>query len=208
MSTEVFLVRHGQTFGNVGGLFCGHSETSLTPLGAAQARALGRRLAGTHFDAAISSDLSRAVDTARHALDGRGLEVSLDSRLREMHYGEWEALPGDELQEKHPDHMREFFLCNRPAPGGETAAELRQRTTAAIRAIVDTHRGGNVMVVSHGNAIMAMLAELLALPMEATWTFAFENASLTRLHFSRSGRLTVRSLNDAAHIEGLEALSA
>ena len=208
MSTEVLLIRHAQTHGNVQNLFCGHSETPLTPLGIAQARALGRRLAPLAIDGAVASDLSRAADTARHALDRRPVALALDPRLREMHYGEWEALPAKELGEKHPDAMRDFFQGKRPAPGGETIAELRARTSAAIRELVHTHRGGAVLVVSHGNAIQAMLAELLGLTAEATWTFAFDNASLTRLHFSKSGRLTVRSMNDATHTEGLEELHA
>ncbi|MFN0148525.1 MAG: histidine phosphatase family protein [Dehalococcoidia bacterium] len=208
MTTDVLLVRHAQTHGNVNNLFCGHTETPLTALGTAQARALGRRLAPIRIDAAVSSDLSRAADTARHALDGRPVTVALDARLREMHYGDWEALEGKALGEQHPELMREFFQGKRPAPGGETIAQLRERTASAIRELVDLHRGGTVMVVSHGNAIQAMLAELLGLTIEATWTFAFDNASLTRLHFSQSGRLTVRSINDATHTEGLGELHA
>ena len=204
MSTEVLLIRHAQTHGNVHDLFCGHTETPLTALGTAQARALGRRLAALAIDAAVSSDLSRASDTARHALAGRPVELTLDPRLREMHYGDWEARPGKELSEKHPEIMREFFQGKRPLPGGETIEALRGRTSRAIRELAETHRGGTVMVVSHGNAIQAMLAELLGLRTEATWTFAFDNASLTRLHFSKSGRLTVRSMNDATHTEGLD----
>jgi broad specificity phosphatase PhoE len=203
MSTEILLVRHGQSVGNTLDLFCGHDDTPLTPLGMAQARALGRRLAKTQIDAVIASDLSRAADTARLATHGRGLALALDPRLREMHYGEWEALPGKALGEKHPELMRAFFRGEAAAPGGETVAELRARTAPALLEIAEAHRGRTVMVVSHGNAMMAMVAELLALPLSATWAFTFENTSLTRLHVSKSNRLTVRSLNDAAHIEGL-----
>ncbi len=208
MSTEVLVVRHGQTFGNVDELFCGHSETELTPLGIAQARALGRRLANETIDVVVASDLSRAADTARHVVDGRGLEITLDPRLREMYYGDWEALPGKELIEKHPEVMREFFLCQRAAPGGESVRALRERTSAALQEIASQHRGRKVLVVSHGNAIMALVAESLAMPEHATWSFAFENTSLTRLHVSNSGRVTVRSLNDASHIEGLTEATA
>ena len=203
MSTEVLVVRHGQTFGNVDDLFCGHSETALTPLGITQAQALGRRLANEVIDVVVASDLSRAADTARHVIEGRGLELVLDARLREMYYGDWEALPGKDLIERHPEIMREFFLCQRAAPGGESVRALRDRTNLAFQEIVERHRGKRVMLVSHGNAIMALVAELLAMPEPATWSFAFENTSLTRLHVSKSGRVTVRSLNDASHIEGL-----
>ena len=198
-STEIFLIRHGETHGNVEQLFCGHSETALTPVGVAQAQALGRRLAHVPFTAAYPSDLSRAADTARHALHGRELVLRLDPRLREMHYGDWEALPGKELETSHRDALRAFFQCRAPAPGGESVAALRARTVQVLREIVNAHRGEQVIVVSHGNAMMALMAELLNLPIEATWSFAFDNTSLTRLNFSKSNRLTIFGLNDIAH---------
>ena len=204
MSTEVLVIRHAQTFGNVEGLFCGHSETALTPLGIAQAKALGRRLAGVTIDAAISSDLSRATDTARHALANHAIEPAFDRRLREMHYGDWEAMPGKDLIERHPEMMQSFFRCEISAPGGESVEELRKRTSAAFHEAVETHRGKTVALVSHGNAIMALLAELLGMPAASTWAFALDNASLTRIQVAGSGRVTVRTMNDHSHIEGVE----
>jgi len=204
MTTRVFVVRHGQTYGNIEGLFCGHSETDLTPLGVAQAKALGRRLAGTDFDGVYSSDLSRAVKTGEHALEALvAPTMQLDQRLREMYYGDWEARPGSEIGEQYPALMRDFFLCRATAPGGEGFEAIRTRTTEAVRDAVTAHRGGTVMVVSHGNAIMAMLAEFFGLPIAATWSFAVDNTSLTRLQFSKSGRFTLLGFNDHAHTEGL-----
>lgn len=58
-------------------------------------------------------------------------------------------------------------------------------------------------MVSHGNAIMAMLAELLRVPHESTWSLAVANTSITRMVFSKSGRMTLTGFNDHAHIEGL-----
>jgi len=204
MSTQVLVVRHGQTYGNIEGRFCGHSETDLTPLGIAQARALGLRLQSTPLDAAYSSDLSRAALTAGHALEGRDLAAVPDPDLREMHYGEWEARPGREVGAECPDLLRDFFTCRvHSAPGGESIQELRARTAAAVRRVAEAHRGGTVLVVSHGNAIMAMLAELLRLPIEATWSFRCDNTSISRLEFSKSGRFTLLGYNDFAHAEGI-----
>ena len=52
---------------------------------------------------------------------------------------------------------------------------------------------------------MAMLAELLQVPIEASWSFAVENTSITRMQISKSGRLTLLGFNDASHIAGLSA---
>ena len=209
MTTTVLLVRHGQTFGNVEQTFCGHTDTELTPLGIAQAEALGRRLKGQKIDAAYASDLSRARMTAQHALaQSHPLPIQLDADLREMHYGEWEGLAGAALRESHKDLLRDFFLCRAPAPGGETVAQIRDRTAGAVRRIAAAHIGQTVLVVSHGNAIAALLAEMLQMPIESSWSFAVENTSLTRMQISKSGRLTLLGFNDASHIHGLQAATA
>jgi broad specificity phosphatase PhoE len=208
MSTQVLVVRHAQTYGNIEGRFCGHSETDLTPLGVAQARALGVRLSSTPLDAAYTSDLSRAALTATHALEGRDIQPVFDAALREMHYGEWEARVGTEIGAESPALMRDFFSCRiHSAPGGETLQDLRKRTTEAVLQAVDQHRGGTILIVSHGNAIMAMLAEFLRLPIEATWSFRCDNTSISRLHFSKSGRFTLLGYNDFAHAETLEEVT-
>ena len=208
---KLFIVRHGQTEGNLGGIFCGHSETALTDTGIQQARALGRRLADTEFKAAYASDLSRAADTARHILAEHPSppSLALDDRLREMHYGEWEGRPGSEIRAESPDLMREFFTGQRQAaPGGESIVQLRERMAAAARDAATAHAGENVLLVSHGNAIMALLAEMLSMAPEASWSFAIENTSLTRLHFSNSGKVTVLSVNETAHFEELARMNA
>ncbi len=210
MPTTVLLVRHAETYGNIEGRFCGHSETELTPKGIEQAQALGRRLRGQRFDAAYSSDLSRAHRTALHALEHHEepLAPVLDPGLREMHYGEWESLNGREIGEKYPDQLREFFRCKVPAPGGESIQQVRERTATALRRTVSAHPESTILVVSHGNAIMAMIAELLNVPHESSWSFAVANTSITRMTFSKSGRMTLTGFNDHGHLEGAAAPTA
>ncbi|MBK6318280.1 MAG: histidine phosphatase family protein [Dehalococcoidia bacterium] len=209
MPTTVFLVRHAETFGNIEGRFCGHSETELTPKGVEQAQALGRRLRGQRFDAAYSSDLSRAHRTALYALEHHAepIEPVLDPGLREMHYGEWESLKGGEIGARDPDLLREFFRCKVPAPGGESVEQVRARTAAALRRTVEAHPESTLLVVSHGNAIMAMIAELLNVPNESSWSFAVTNTSITRLIFSKRGRMTLAGFNDHSHLDGDAALA-
>ncbi len=206
MPTRIIVVRHGQTYGNIEGRFCGHSETELTPLGIAQARAAGRRLADTHFNAAYASDLSRAAMTAEYVLETRkNIKPTLDQGLREMHYGEWEARPYKELFEESPEVVKRFLTGRESgAPGGETLQQVRDRTTASVRRIAEAHSEQSVLVVSHGNAIMALVAELLQVPLESTWSFVVHNTSITELQFTKSGRFSLVSFNDAAHTAGLE----
>ena len=208
LPTEVLVIRHAETFGNVEGRFCGHSETELTPLGILQARALGERLRGQQFDHAYSSDLSRALHTARLALEHhhQPIEPLLDPRLREMYYGDWESLAYTELSKTQAEALRAWFTGKSfSPPGGESLQDVRNRTAEAIRELVSKHTGERLLIASHGQAIGAMVAELLQVPLESTWSFGLANTAITKLSFSRSGRVTLVGFNDHAHIEGLTA---
>ncbi|MCC6388343.1 MAG: histidine phosphatase family protein [Dehalococcoidia bacterium] len=202
MPTRVIVLRHGQTYGTIEQLFCGHSETDLTPLGIEQARAAGRRLAAESLDGAVASDLSRARKTAEYALGEAAAAptLAIDPRLREMHYGDWEAHPAETLAERYRDHMREFFACRQHAPNGESFPAIRERMAAAFHDAVRAHEGGTVLLVTHGNAIMALVAELLRMPLESTWATHFDNCSLTRFTVAKSGRVTLTASNETAHL--------
>ena len=86
---ELYLVRHGLTAWNRDRICQGQTDVALSDQGREQARALARRLETTHFDAAWSSDLCRAHETASIVLEGRDLTLQTSESLREMAFGEW-----------------------------------------------------------------------------------------------------------------------
>ena len=83
--TQVIIVRHGQTEWNIKGIRQGHLDSPLTHRGLAQAKALAKRLAREKFSLLYSSDLGRAVDTAREIANVTGHQIITDARLRERH---------------------------------------------------------------------------------------------------------------------------
>ena len=101
--TEILLARHGETDWNSGRRVQGHTDIPLNAAGVEQARALAEQLAGEPLTAVFSSDLSRALDTARAVAAVHGLEVTVDPRLREKNFGTWEGLTDVEIAERFPD---------------------------------------------------------------------------------------------------------
>lgn len=199
--TRIFLARHGQTVTNKEGRFCGHAETDLTPRGEEQARALGRRLSQFEVHACYTSDYSRAMRTAALALGERGITPAVDPDLRELHYGEWELEREIEIRRRYPEQhklMRNEDPAWRP-PGGETVAEVRARTSAALDRIVHAHKGKNVLVISHGTAINCLLSAVLAMPETHVFRIDVHNCALTELEI-RAGRAYVVRLNETAHL--------
>lgn len=202
--TRVLVTRHGQTVTNVEGRFCGHAETDLTEFGAAQARALGARLANMEIAAVYTSDYSRAMETARLALEGRGVPAFVEPGLRELHYGEWELQKGWHVARKWPEQHR-LMRDEDPAwhpPGGENVAAVRERTFAALKEIIRKHPNQTVLVVSHGTAIQCMLGEVLGTPVASNFRFMTGNCALSEVRVA-GGRMVVTRLNDTSHLEGL-----
>ena len=203
-TTRLYLVRHGQTVTNKEGRFCGHSETQLTTLGQEQARALGRRLAREKIDAVYTSDYSRAMETAALVVGERAVTAGVDLDLRELHYGEWELEREFDVRKRAGEQyklMRDEHPDWRP-PGGETVAEVRERTRAAFDRIVAANHGKRVLVVSHGTALNCLLSSLLETPLTHVFRIEMANCGLTEVHV-RSGRAYIMRMNDTAHLADL-----
>jgi len=169
MSAErVILLRHGRTTWNAGARFQGQTDVPLDDVGLGQAQrtatALYEQLVGTPVRI-VSSDLSRAAQTAR-ALAGRlHVEVELDERLREMSYGRWEGHTRDEIQAAWPE---EFAAWRKGGDlritGGESRSEAAARCAEAIRAQDKAMTEGTLVCVSHGGALRGAIFALLDAP--------------------------------------------
>lgn len=204
-ATRIYLTRHGQTVTNTEGRFCGHWETDLTEKGVAQARALGDRLKKVKFEAVYTSDYSRAMRTAALIASGNGVTTAVaDPDLRELHYGEWEGVKGGEVARKWRTQyrlMRREDPAWRP-PGGETVAEVRERTRAAFDRIAANHEGKKVLVVSHGTALNCLISTLLGMSESHVFRLEIANCGLTEVEV-RKGVPYVLRVNDTAHLAGL-----
>ena len=63
--TTLYLVRHGQTVDNLNQIMQGQTQGELTAEGILQAQDLAAKMADTHIDFFVSSDLKRSVDTCQ-----------------------------------------------------------------------------------------------------------------------------------------------
>ena len=87
MNTTIFLVRHGETFDNARHIMQGQVQGELNERGKQQAQQVAIRLADEPFDAVISSDLHRAIQTAEIIAAPHGLPVQTTPLLRERDWG-------------------------------------------------------------------------------------------------------------------------
>jgi len=113
---------------------------------AAQAAALAREL--PRVSRVVTSPLHRCAILARTIATARGLPLSTDTRLREMDFGAWEGQLWADLPRAELDEWAADLLHARPH-GGESVAQLRDRTLAALR----DHAAPDVLVVTHHGVI-------------------------------------------------------
>lgn len=149
-SLHLWLIRHGQTEANARYEFAGWVDVALTEQGRDEARALEPRLAAESFDGVWSSDLQRAVHTARLAHS----EPRQDPRLREMDFGLLEGRTWDQADEALQRALQDFQCFD--APQGETAMEFHARLHEFLAELP----AGRQLIFTHGGVIRALTGPL------------------------------------------------
>ena len=205
--TQLFLVRHGQTSGNVQRVWQGWIGGELTPLGVQQAEATARRLAacGEDIDALYSSPLHRAWQTAQIVGQALGLSPVAHEGLKEIWFGEIEGVTLEEFAARYPELYRRWSNRNDMSftwPGGESRAEFHQRAGRAIEEIVARHDGGSIVIASHGGTLRAILAHLFPVQLGRWFHYNLDNCSLTRVRLAPDDPQLL-ALNDTSHLDGL-----
>jgi probable phosphoglycerate mutase len=161
---RVVLWRHGQTMWNAERRYQGQTDIPLDETGQAQAQRSARLLAALGPHVIVSSDLSRAAETAQMLGELTGIPVRYDARLRERAGGAWQGMTNHEIRERYPAEWARWA-----PPGGETEEELADRVASAVTDAVGLlPDSGTLVVASHGSAIRAGLGRLLRLP-EGSW---------------------------------------
>ncbi|TXJ59248.1 histidine phosphatase family protein [Prevotella brunnea] len=85
--TTLYLVRHGETFDNERKIMQGQTPGKLNAKGILQAQKLSDELSSRHFDAFVSSDLQRSVETCEMIAEPHDKEVVITPLLRERDWG-------------------------------------------------------------------------------------------------------------------------
>ena len=201
-TTELIVIRHGETEWNRIGRQQGQLDTDLSDLGRAQAQALADALAGEKFDALYSSDLGRAMQTAEIIAPRVGLEIIPDARLRETHLGLLQGMTIAGFQRKHPQEY-ERFCSDDPdyrIPGGESARDQYERSVACAEAMTARHAGGRLLTVTHGGVLDSFLRRAVGLDLAARRRFSLYNASINSFSIT-DGQWRLGRWGDTHHLK-------
>ena len=164
---RLLLLRHGLTDWNREGRYQGCSDVSLNEDGRRQAANTVEKVRQLQPQRAFSSDLSRAVETAKIVTGVMSIPLILDPRLREIGLGKWEGLTVKEVQEKYSEALinRNRDPLNYGAPGGETVLAVAARIRSFLHEIAALGGDETVLVFSHGVALAVLEALVQRRPL-------------------------------------------
>ena len=173
---SVWLVRHGETDWSRRRLHTSVTDVPLTERGMEAGREIGSKLAGRSFALVLTSPRLRARQTAELA----GFpEAVPDEDLVEWAYGDFEGISTEEIRRSVPG----WTIWSHPAPGGETAADVRERVDRVIARVRATE--GDSLIFGHAHALRALAARWLGQEVVDGRLYRLDTGTLSVLGYER-----------------------
>ena len=197
---RIYLIRHGETEFNRLGIFRGRYEVDLNEVGRQQASQIGKALEGAGIEFLVTSPLSRAVETAEIIASALGIDYFKDEAFNNIALGEWQGVPKQKIKDEYPDlwHLWTTEPEKLAIPGGETVEDVRRRSFAGLKRILED-RKGTFAVVTHRSVIKALAAAMLDVNPPYFWKFYIDNAAFSVFEVTDAG-YTLISWNNNAHL--------
>lgn len=192
-TTLIDLIRHGEPEGGL--KFRGSLDDPLSDKGWQQMESAVTP--EDHWQVIVSSPMVRCRRFAEKLAGERQIPLHVDEGLREIGFGDWEGLTAEQVQQRYGDHLDRFWQdsVNFIPPGGEAVTAFYQRVTQSFSHWQQQLAGQRVLVVCHGGVIRMVLAEILGIPLEKSFTgFAVPYACRSRVQVDRSAHGEFRSL--------------
>jgi probable phosphoglycerate mutase len=192
-TSELWLVRHGETEWSKSGQHTGRTDIELTDVGRSNAQSLATRLAGRQFARVLTSPLKRAAATAE--LAGFGDRVELVEDLMEWDYGNEEGLTTVEIRKGRPG----WTVWQQGPVGGETVGDVGARTDRVIAQVRNSE--GSVLAFTHGHLARVLGARWIGLAAVEGHKLKLSTAAICVLGYDRETPAIVR-WNDTSHLGG------
>ena len=150
---KLYVIRHGQSEGNVRGIFSGWCDHKLTESGREDARKAGRIISKVKFDKVYSSDLNRAYETAKLALPD--FECEPTPLIKEINVGSIQGMTYAEAREKYGHLYKKPNGNDYGEIGGESFDALYERLQKFLD-MVSSSPYENVAAFCHGGTMRAI----------------------------------------------------
>lgn len=206
--TEIFLLRHGESRGNIDKIMAGQIDIPLSEKGVLQAAVAADFLLGQNIDLIYSSDLSRAFQTASAFSIKSGIPVShVHEDLREISVGDFEGLSFSEIVEKFDSGFGLYFTSafgTYSFPGGESTEGAGQRFYNCVEKIAKANPRKRILVATHAAVIRSfwgIINQISRASLGDSVPFP-SNASVSRVVYDGS-KFTPVSYSENEHLKAV-----
>ena len=197
--TVFHILRHGER--QESRVLVGRSPgIALSERGRVEIATVAERLAAADIRAIYASPLERTVESATIVAARLGLSVALREELIELDFGEWTGWTFEQIR---ADPRWEPWRTQRSLatiPGGESMRQVQRRAVEAMLAIGEAHADDNVVLVSHGDVIRAMLVFALGMPLDFFNRIEVAQGSLSTIRIDAGG-VRVIGINERPRLD-------
>lgn len=184
---DLYLIRHGLTEPHAGRCI-GQHDLALSDAGKMQMQRLAATWGGPPPTRIISSDLQRAVASAKCLNDVWKLPLIQEERLREVHFGAWENQLWADLEKEQAEEVMTWmnaWVTTAP-PAGESFEAMAMRVHAWLQSL-QANDEDRMVVVAHAGSIRALLCCVLGVPLAHAFQLDVQHARVTLLRTSYMG---------------------
>ena len=180
MTTQITIIRHGETHWNLEQKYQGQLDSDLTGKGIRQVKKTAQLLKNKPFDVFYSSDLGRAVESAEILNHDLNLDITLCPELRERNFGGIQGMSKETIAQQYPELYRQlnFHNVNFSVDDGETFQAFYERVIKSMVHIEKQNRGQRILIMAHGGILNCLFRYINDIPLEAPRRFSIPNGGI------------------------------
>lgn len=197
---RLILVRHGETVWNAESrVQGGNADTALSEKGVRQVAQLAEVLRHERVDLILSSPLQRATTTAKGIGQYHQAPIITNPDLKEVDVGEFDGLSTVDMPQSFTELMLSWWKGGQERlPGGESFAELQERTWGVVEPYLRDGELHDIVLVSHYFTTLSIIFKALDFPMNMLVKFRMDPGCISVLEFGRFGPRLAR-FNDTSY---------
>jgi broad specificity phosphatase PhoE len=175
----LYLVRHGQSIGNMNKRYCGITDVELSEVGKIQSKRAGTNLKRFNISQIYASPLKRAYETARIISGEINVELSIVDCIKEINFGIFENMTWEEMLKDYKSETDNWIDqgFEYKFPKGESYLDIIDRIADFMDNI-----NGNSVIVSHFGVIQSILLYFKAVDSSNVWDYHISNCDIVTLN--------------------------
>lgn len=207
-TTQIWLIRHGETDWNAAQRLQGWRDIPLNDTGKNQAKSVQHFLDQQRiaFDGVLSSDLQRAIQTAQIAFAQHQYPIEQIPALRERNYGIYEGHPWQSLTQL-PNEPAPKINLRDPSldvPEGESLLTFHQRIIEAFNQIALQRPNQKLAVIAHGGVIEMVWRYIQQADLSTPRPYKILNASVNHFAINQEQQWQEIAWAQVAHLDHLK----